>query len=88
MINLTNIIEGKDFFTILWNLAIRMLEAIGEAWNWLAEDIKLEITWLKLPLILPNGVSINLGFSALELLGASLITLLIIWVVKALVPIF
>lgn len=80
------VIKFESFFGVLWDLAITLVEIIGKAWNWLADDIKIEIPWFKLPVILPDGINLSLGFSALQLLGASLIVLLVFWVAKALIP--
>lgn len=79
-------IRWESFFKILWDLSITLIESIGKAWNWLSNDIKLDIPWFRIPYLLPDGISLSFGFSALELLGASLITLLIFWVAKALIP--
>lgn len=70
----------------LWNLIISLIEQMSKVWSWLSNDIKINISWLKIPLLLPNGININLGFSLLSFFGVGIIIILLLWVIKALVP--
>lgn len=70
----------------LWNLIVALMGQMERVWGWLSEDIKIEISWLKLPVLLPDGLIINLGFSLLSVFGVGIIAILLLWVVKALVP--
>lgn len=70
----------------LWNLIISLIEQMGKVWSWLSNDIVIKISWLRIPLLFPDGIDINLGFNLLSFFGVGIIVILILWVVKALVP--
>lgn len=70
----------------LWNLIISLIEQMGRVWGWLSNDIVINISWLKIPLLFPDGININLGFNLLSFFGVGIIVILLLWVVKALVP--
>lgn len=70
----------------LWNLIISLIGQMERVWGWLSTDIKINIPWIKIPLLLPDGLNINLGFNLLSMFGVGIIVILLLWVVKALVP--
>lgn len=70
----------------LWDIVITLIEQAQRLWNFMQEPIKINIQWLRIPLIMPNGVNFNTGLIPIELLGGGIIALLIFWVVKSLVP--
>lgn len=70
----------------LWSLIIKLIGQMERVWGWLSNDIKIETGWLKIPLILPNGLNLNLPFSLLDMFGIGIIAIIVLWVIKALVP--
>lgn len=84
MLNLTG---NVGIFGALWDVVMTMIAAIGSAWEWLSKPLELNIGWLKIPLILPDGLVIKMSWSPIALLGGSILLLLGLWLVKALVPV-
>lgn len=70
----------------LWDLIEALVKNMSMLWDWLSQDIKINISWLKIPVILPDGIDISLGFSFLSVFGAGITILILLWVVKSLVP--
>jgi len=70
----------------LWDLMESLIKNMSMLWEWLSDDISIKISWLKIPLLFPDGIEISLGFSFLSLFGAGITTIILLWVVKALVP--
>lgn len=74
-----------ELVNILWNLAITILQNITTVWEWLFQEIKVNIP-IKIPIFLPDGINFNFGYSPIELLGSGIILLLALWIIKELVP--
>lgn len=70
----------------LWDIIVSLLGVIENVWSWLSQNIKIEIAWLKIPFLLPDGISIDLGWSLLDFFGVGIIAILILWIIKALIP--
>lgn len=75
-----------NILVTLWNLIQNLIENMAMLWDWLSQDITIKLSWLKIPLIFPDGINISLGFSFLSVFGAGIIALILLWVVKSLVP--
>lgn len=77
--------EMEDIFNTLWNIAETIIRNINRVWEWLNTDISINIP-VKIPVILPDGIAISLGYSPIELLGAGILVLLGLWILKSLIP--
>lgn len=75
----------EEIFLNLWEIAETLIRNIGRVWQWLNEEISLNIP-IKIPIILPDGIEVSLGYSPLQLLGAGILVLLGLWVIKSLAP--
>ena len=75
----------ENIFENLWNIAVTLIKNINRVWEWLNNDISVNIP-IKIPVILPNGIALSFGYSPLELIGAGILVLLGLWVVKNLIP--
>lgn len=75
----------EDIFLNLWQIAESIIKNIGKVWEWLNNDISINIP-IKIPVILPDGIALSLGYSPLELIGAGILVLLALWVLKSLIP--
>lgn len=75
-----------NIFKSLWDLLTGVGSVISDVWEWLFEPLILNIEWLKIPVLLPDGIIINMGIVPIELFGVSIFVLLALWLVKALVP--
>lgn len=69
-----------NIFKNLWELALDMIELIGKAWDWLNDDLIINIP-LKIPVIFPDGINWDLGFQPIWLLTGGMAALIIYWVV-------
>lgn len=70
----------------LWDIAETLIKNINKVWEWLNNDISVNIP-IEIPVIFPNGIVISLGYSPIELIGASIIVLLGLWIIKSLIPV-
>lgn len=70
----------------LWDLVELLIGQMSRVWGWVSNDIVINVPWLKIPLLFPEGIDINLGFNLLSFFGVGIIVILVLWVVKALVP--
>lgn len=75
----------EDIFLNLWEIAETIIKNIGRVWQWLNNDISINIP-IKIPVILPDGIALSLGYSPLELIGTGILVLLAFWVLKNLIP--
>lgn len=75
----------ENIFENLWDIAISIIKNIGKVWEWLNNDISVNIP-IKIPVILPDGISLSFGYSPLELIGTGILVLLGLWLVKSLIP--
>lgn len=75
----------ENIFVNLWEIAESLIKNINKVWQWLNNDISINIP-LKIPVILPDGIAVSLGYSPIELLGAGIVILLGLWVLKNLIP--
>ena len=75
----------EDIFNTLWNIAETIIKNINRVWEWLNTDISINIP-IKIPVILPDGIAVSLGYSPIELLGAGILVLLGLWILKSLIP--
>lgn len=75
----------EDVFITLWEIAETLIKNINRIWQWLNTEISFNIP-IKIPVILPDGIEIALGYSPIELLGAGILVLLGLWVIKSLAP--
>lgn len=75
----------ENIFVNLWEIAETLIRNINKVWQWLNNDISINIP-LKIPVILPDGIAVSLGYSPIELLGAGIVILLGLWVLKSLIP--
>lgn len=75
----------EEIFINLWEIAETLIKNIGRVWQWLNNELKINIP-IKIPVILPDGIAVSLGFSPLELIGAGILVLLGLWVLKSLIP--
>lgn len=82
----TNNIPYEKFFQQLWDLAKSLLQVIGKVWNWLTTPLKIDIPLLSNIPIIGNWFNISLNYTPLQLLGAGLLMLVGLWVVKKLIP--
>lgn len=69
-----------NIFQNLWNLATEMITVIGTVWDWLNDDLIINIP-ITIPVIFPDGINFDLGFAPIWLLGGGIITLIVFWVV-------
>lgn len=76
----------ENMLNTLWNLIESFIKNMSMLWDWLSQDISIKISWLKIPLLFPDGVNISLGFSFLSVFGAGITVVILLWVVKSLVP--
>lgn len=75
----------EDIFNTLWNIAETIIRNINRVWVWLNTKISISIP-IKIPVILPDGIEVSLGYSPMELLGAGILILLGLWIIKSLTP--
>lgn len=73
---------NDNILKTLWDIAFDLIGYIQLLWNWLNTDLVIKLEWLKLPLILPNGVNFNLGFTPISLIGVGLITMVVLWFIR------
>jgi len=69
-----------NLFTELWKIAENMIKYINIAWDWLTNELIINIP-LKIPLLIPDGLKWETGVTPISLLGVSLGVLIIYWVV-------
>ena len=79
-------IPYDKFFQQLWDLAKSLLQVIGNVWDWLTTPLKINIPLLSNIPIIGNWFNISLNYTPLQLLGAGLLVLVGLWVVKKLIP--
>lgn len=70
----------------LWDLVITLIEKMQGLWTYISSPFKLDLSFLKIPFLLPNGLVYTFSFSILDLLGVSITVLISLWVIKSLVP--
>lgn len=75
----------EDIFNNLWEIAVSIIKNINKVWDWLNRDISVNIP-IKIPVILPDGIALSFGYSPLELIGAGILVLLGLWLLKSLIP--
>lgn len=75
----------ENIFLNLWEIAETLIKNINRVWQWLNDEINFNIP-IKIPVILPDGITVSLGYSPLELIGAGILVLLGLWVIKSIVP--
>ena len=75
----------ENIFENLWNIAVTLIKNINKVWEWLNTEISINIP-IKIPVVLPDGIEVTLGYSPLELLGVGILVLLGLWVIKSLAP--
>lgn len=75
----------EDIFLSLWEIAETIIKSVNKIWEWLNRNISVNLP-LKIPVLLPDGIEFSLGYSPLELLGAGILVLLALWVIKSLIP--
>lgn len=69
-----------DIFKMFWGLAISLLNAISSIWGWLITPISLGFD---LPIIGYVGIP---PFTPFFVIGVGFTTILLLWLIKALVP--
>lgn len=69
-----------NIFQNLWDIAINMITTINVVWDWLNDDLIINIP-ITIPVIFPEGINFDLGFAPIWLLGGGIITLIVFWVV-------
>lgn len=69
-----------NIFQNLWDIAETMIRLIGVVWDWLNEDIVINLP-ITIPYLFPDGVNFNLGFAPIWLLGPGLAVLVVYWFV-------
>ena len=77
--------EMEDIFVTLWEIAETIIRNINKVWVWLNTEISINIP-IRIPVVLPDGIEVALGYSPLELLGVGILVLLGLWVIKSLAP--
>ncbi len=75
----------ENIFLRLWEMAETIIKNINKVWEWLNNDISINIP-IEIPVILPDGIAVSFGYSPLELIGAGILVLLGLWVLKSLIP--
>jgi len=75
----------ENIFLRLWEMAEVIIKNINKVWEWLNNDLSINIP-IKIPVILPDGIAVSLGYSPIELLGAGILVLLGLWVIKSIIP--
>jgi len=75
----------ENIFLDLWQIAESIIKNISRVWEWLNSDLNINIP-IKIPVILPDGIALSLGYSPIELIGAGILVLLALWVLKSLIP--
>lgn len=70
----------------LWDLINGFGSVINGIWDWLFDPLVIKISWLKIPIILPEGVNIDTGIVPIAFFGVGIFAILVLWLVKALVP--
>ena len=75
----------EDIFVTLWEIAETIIRNINKVWVWLNTEISINIP-IRIPVVLPDGIEVTLGYSPLELLGVGILVLLGLWVIKSLAP--
>lgn len=75
----------ENIFLNLWQIAESIIKNISRVWEWLNNDLNINIP-IKIPVILPDGIALSLGYSPIELIGAGILVLLALWVLKSLIP--
>ncbi len=69
-----------NLFTELWKVAENMIKYINILWEWLTDELIINIP-LKIPLLIPDGLTWKTGVTPISLLGVSLGILVIYWIV-------
>lgn len=75
-----------NIFEALWNMITSLIEYISIVWNWLSNPLEIDIPLLSNIPLIGNWFQIDLTWSPIELLGAGILVLLALWVVKNLIP--
>lgn len=75
----------ENIFVNLWEIAETIIKNINKVWNWLNTEIAFNIP-IRIPVVLPDGIEVSLGYSPLELLGVGILVLLGLWAIKSLAP--
>lgn len=75
----------ENIFINLWEIAESIIKNINIVWSWLNTEIAIKIP-IRIPVVLPDGIEISLGYSPLQLLGVGILVLLGLWVIKSLAP--
>lgn len=70
---------------VLFDLILTLAKNINRLWDWISQPININFGF-KIPLIFPNGINISLGYSIIDFLGAGILVLALLWVIKSLVP--
>lgn len=70
----------------IWNIVEGLGSVINDVWDWMLKPVVISINWFKIPLLLPNGVHINTGITPIAFFGVGILAILVLWIVKALVP--
>lgn len=74
-----------DILNSLWSLAEKILLNISRVWEWLNTTLRINLG-LKIPIIFPDGINFDFGYTPLELLGVGILVLIGLWLVKSLIP--
>ncbi|MEM0173881.1 MAG: hypothetical protein QXI16_05180 [Sulfolobaceae archaeon] len=74
--------EDRNVLGELWNVALTLIESISKVFDWLFEPLKITVP-LKIPVIMPKGLTWDLGVAPIALLGVALIGLVVYWLVWA-----
>lgn len=78
---MTNILKS------LWDLVNGFGSVINRVWDWLFEPLVISIEWFKIPVLLPDGVNISTGIIPIAFFGVGIFAILVLWLIKALVPV-
>ena len=78
--------EWSNVFDSIWSLVIALIQAIGSVWNWLTTPLKVDIPLLSNIPLIGGWFNISLDYSPLGLLGAGILLLIALWVVKHIIP--
>lgn len=60
----------------LWSLIEKVLANISRVWDWLNTTLSINIL----------GISFDLDYSPLQLLGVGILVLIALWFIKSLIP--
>lgn len=75
-----------NLFNSLWNMAKNLIEIIGDVWNWLSAPLEINIPFLRDVPLVGGWFEWSLDYSPIELLGVGIITLVLLWIIKHLIP--